>query len=109
MPHRGAASADPPGFASPELLRSLGQLVRGLAALGRDAAARDTQVTRLLWLPGEEASTCPADCLDFHTLAATDLAAHPCPEPDFDRDHLLQIVYTSGTPRPKAISECESW
>ena len=33
MPHRGAASADPPGFASPELLRSLGQLVRGLAAL----------------------------------------------------------------------------
>ena len=69
----------------------------GLAALGRDAAARDTQVTRLLWLPGEEASTCPADCLDFHTLVATDLAAHPCPEPDFDRDHLLQIVYTSGT------------
>jgi fatty-acyl-CoA synthase len=69
----------------------------GLAALGRDAAARDTQITRFLWLPSEEPSTCPADCLDFHLLAATDLAAQPCPEPDFNSHHLLQIVYTSGT------------
>jgi fatty-acyl-CoA synthase len=69
----------------------------GLAALGRDAAKRETQIARLLWLPGEEPSACPADCLDFNALAATDPAAHACPEPDFDRDHLLQIIYTSGT------------
>jgi fatty-acyl-CoA synthase len=69
----------------------------GLAALGREAAQRGTQVTRLLWLPSEEAAACPPDCLDFHGLAATDLRTHPCPEPEFDRHHLLQIVYTSGT------------
>ncbi len=69
----------------------------GLAALGREAAGRDTLITRFLWLPGEEGGTCPEGCLDFHALAATDLQAHPCPEPEFDRHHLLQIVYTSGT------------
>jgi fatty-acyl-CoA synthase len=69
----------------------------GLAALGRDAARRDTRVTRFLWIPSEDPSTCPADCLDFHALVATDAVAHPAPEIDFDRDHLLQIVYTSGT------------
>ena len=73
----------------------------GLAALGREAAALDTQITRFLWLPSEESSVfpahSPADCLDFNGLAATDLAAHPCPEPDFNSHHLLQIVYTSGT------------
>ena len=69
----------------------------GLHALGRDAAQRDTQISRFLWLPGEDPSTCAEGCLDFHALAATDLAAHPCPEPDFNSHHLLQIVYTSGT------------
>ncbi len=73
----------------------------GLYALGRDAAQRDTAVTRFLWLPSEEPSEFPedgaADCLNFNTLAATDLAAQPCPEPDFNSHHLLQIVYTSGT------------
>ncbi len=69
----------------------------GLAALGREAAQRDTQIDRLLWLPSEEPATCPADCLDFDALAATDLATTPCPEPDFNSHHLLQIVYTSGT------------
>ncbi len=69
----------------------------GLHALGRDAAQRDTAITRFLWLPSEDPSTCPDDCLDFNTLAATDLAAQPCPEPDFGSHHLLQIVYTSGT------------
>jgi acyl-CoA synthetase (AMP-forming)/AMP-acid ligase II len=68
-----------------------------LADLGQQAAQRDTQVTRFLWLPSEADSTRPAHCLDFHALAATDLQAQPCPEPEFDRHHLLQIVYTSGT------------
>ena len=69
----------------------------GLHALGRAAAQRDTQTVRFLWLPSEDPSTCPEACLDFNTLAATDLAAQPCPEPDFSSHHLLQIVYTSGT------------
>jgi fatty-acyl-CoA synthase len=69
----------------------------GLAALGREAAKRDTTIERLLWLPSEEPSSCPADCMDFNALAATDLAVHPCPEPEFNSHHLLQIVYTSGT------------
>ena len=73
----------------------------GLVALGREAAALDTQISRFLWLPSEDSSVIPAhspaDCLDFNQLAATDLAAHPCPEPDFNSHHLLQIVYTSGT------------
>ena len=69
----------------------------GLHALGREAAQRDTAITRFLWLPSEDPSTCPAGCLDFNALAATDLTTQPCPEPGFDRHHLLQIVYTSGT------------
>ena len=69
----------------------------GLAALGRDAAARDTAVARFLWIPSEDPSTCPADCLDFHALLRTDAQAAPAPEMGFDREHLLQIVYTSGT------------
>ena len=69
----------------------------GMHALGQAAARRDTQITRFLWLPGEDPSTCPAGCLSFDDLAATDLAAYPCPEPTFNSHHLLQIVYTSGT------------
>jgi fatty-acyl-CoA synthase len=66
----------------------------GLAALGRDAAARDTRVERLLWLPSEQPTEPVDGALNFDTLAACAAAA---PEPDVDRDHLLQIVYTSGT------------
>ncbi|MCA1788965.1 MAG: acyl-CoA synthetase [Thioalkalivibrio sp.] len=69
----------------------------GLHALGRDAAQRNTQISRFLWLPSEDPSTCPEGCLDFNALAATHLAAQPCPEPEFNGHHLLQIVYTSGT------------
>ncbi|MBP6901991.1 MAG: long-chain-fatty-acid--CoA ligase [Burkholderiaceae bacterium] len=66
----------------------------GLAALARDAAARDTAVQRLLWLPSEAPSTCPDDCLDFHALAA---CADAPPEITVAEHELLQIVYTSGT------------
>ena len=77
----------------------------GLLALGRAAAAKDTLISRFLWLPSEEPADfpagpdgkAPADLLNFHSLAATDLGRHPCPEPDFNSHHLLQIVYTSGT------------
>ena len=73
----------------------------GLAVLGREAAARDTRITRFLWLPSEDPGAFPedaaADTLNFDTLVATELATSPCPEPDFNSHHLLQIVYTSGT------------
>ena len=66
----------------------------GLAALGRDAAALDTAVERLLWLPSEQLTEPVPVALDFDCLAACTAAV---PAPDIDRDHLLQIVYTSGT------------
>jgi fatty-acyl-CoA synthase len=73
----------------------------GLAALGRAAAAstaNPTAIERLLWLPSEEPSPCPADWraqdLNFDTLVAT--PGEP-PALTIDGDDLLQIVYTSGT------------
>ena len=58
----------------------------GLAALGRDAAARDTRVQRLLWLPSEAPSAAPEGMhLRFDALAAARAAA---PEPDIGRDDL---------------------
>ena len=66
-----------------------------LAALGRDAASRDTRVERLLWLPSEQATEAPAGiALKFDALI--DTSATP-PETPIGRDDLLQIVYTSGT------------
>ncbi len=65
-----------------------------LADLGRNAAARDTKVQRLLWLPSEQLSQPIAGALSFDTLAA---CAGAPPEPAIDRDDLLQVVYTSGT------------
>ncbi len=67
----------------------------GLAALGRDAASRDTRVERLLWLPSEQPSS-PPDGVALRFDALLDASATP-PEPDIGRDDLLQIVYTSGT------------
>ena len=70
----------------------------GLAALGVQAAALDTAVQRLLWLPGEEpgADSDPGTPgrLNFDTLCAC--TATP-PQPELDGADLLQIVYTSGT------------
>jgi fatty-acyl-CoA synthase len=66
----------------------------GLAALGREAAALDTRIERLLWLPSEQAAEPLADALNFDQLAA---CTTPPQEADFGRDDLLQIVYTSGT------------
>ncbi len=66
----------------------------GLAALGQKAAALDTRVERLLWLPSEQPSEPLTGALNFDELAACTLTP---PEADIGRDHLLQIVYTSGT------------
>lgn len=65
-----------------------------LAALGRSAAAQDTRVQQLLWLPSEQPSQRVEGMLDFDTLCA-------CPDtlqaPALHGDDLAQIVYTSGT------------
>jgi fatty-acyl-CoA synthase len=66
----------------------------GLAGLAREAAALDTVVEQLMWLPAEEPSDPVPGMLDFHTLAA---CADPLPEIDVQGSDLAQIVYTSGT------------
>jgi fatty-acyl-CoA synthase len=65
-----------------------------LAALGRAAAALDTQVRQFLWLPSEQASAPAADAVAFDELAACDAPVPPCALGNAD---LAQIVYTSGT------------
>ena len=66
----------------------------GLAALARAAAAQDTAVERLLWMPAEDPTAPETDMLDFHDLAA---CAGPVPAVILKGDDLAQIVYTSGT------------
>lgn len=63
-------------------------------ALGRDAAACDTAVQHLFWLPGEHPAEPPPDMLTFDALLADETAE---PEADIDGRTLLQIIYTSGT------------
>ena len=80
------------------ILRSSGAatlaLGPGLETVGRDAAARAGCVTRLLWLPGEEAATAPEGLETFDALLA---AADPAELPPVDSSAAAQIVYTSGT------------
>ena len=66
----------------------------GLAELGRAAAARDTAVEQLLWLPSEEASA-PADGMT--TLDELAACTEPLPAVTLSGSDLAQIVYTSGT------------
>ena len=66
----------------------------GLAELARAAAALDTAVKELIWLPSEDASEAAAGMVSFDTLAAS---RSPLPEPALSSDDLAQIVYTSGT------------
>jgi len=65
-----------------------------LSSLARAAAALDTAVQGMLWLPAEESSEPPADMLDFELLASCPSAI---PEVRLDGNDLAQIVYTSGT------------
>jgi fatty-acyl-CoA synthase len=66
----------------------------GLSALARAAAALDTAVRQLVWLPSEAPASPEPDMTPFDALAACTDAP---PEPDLAGTDLLQIVYTSGT------------
>ena len=61
---------------------------------GRTAAAMDTAVTRLVWLPGEDPAQAPADIIGFDGLLADDDTP---PAVELDASMPLQIIYTSGT------------
>jgi fatty-acyl-CoA synthase len=66
----------------------------GLAELGRKAAALDTKVEQLIWMPSEGASEPVAGMTRFDELAA---AATEPPTTELAGSDLAQIVYTSGT------------
>jgi fatty-acyl-CoA synthase len=66
----------------------------GLAPLAQAAAALDTDVRQLLWLPAEEVSEPVPGMLHFDTLAA---CTGPLPDVVLNGSDLAQIVYTSGT------------
>ncbi|HET7786870.1 MAG TPA: acyl-CoA synthetase [Myxococcales bacterium] len=61
---------------------------------GKQAAARDTKVERLIWLPGEESSKAPEERLTFEALISA--PARPV-DGDVQGSSLAQIIYTSGT------------
>ena len=65
-----------------------------LVDAGKQAAARDTKVERLIWLPGEDGGTAPEGMLTFDGLAAEN--AQP-PDVEVEGRSLAQIIYTSGT------------
>ena len=65
-----------------------------LVEVGKQAAANDTAVEKLVWLPGEDPTAPPAGLLTFDELLASQGAA---PEPEMDNRALAQIIYTSGT------------
>ncbi|MFL5451283.1 MAG: fatty acyl-CoA synthetase [Myxococcales bacterium] len=65
-----------------------------LVEAGKQAAARDTKVETLIWLPGEDGGTAPAGMLSFDALVSE--KSRP-PEADIDGRSLAQIIYTSGT------------
>ncbi|HMN20611.1 MAG TPA: acyl-CoA synthetase [Ottowia sp.] len=66
----------------------------GLAELARAAAALDTQVRGLIWLPAEDPSEPVAGMTRFDELAACQA---PLPETPLASTDLAQIIYTSGT------------
>jgi fatty-acyl-CoA synthase len=66
----------------------------GMAETGRQAAALDTQVEQLVWLPGEHAGDAPPGLATFDELIAEDT---PPAEAAIGETDLAQIVYTSGT------------
>ncbi|HVI24489.1 MAG TPA: fatty acyl-CoA synthetase [Myxococcales bacterium] len=65
-----------------------------LVEAGKQAAARDTKVESLIWLPGEDGGTPPAGMHSFDALLSE--KSRP-PEADIDGRSLAQIIYTSGT------------
>jgi fatty-acyl-CoA synthase len=65
-----------------------------LLELAREAAARDTAVTEIINLPGEDAAVSAPDMRTFDALLA---AVTSPPSLDIDGRALAQIIYTSGT------------
>ena len=65
-----------------------------LVEAGKQAAARDTKVERLIWLPGEDGGTAPEGMLAFDALLS---GSAPPPDAGVDGRSLAQIIYTSGT------------
>ena len=65
-----------------------------MVELATQAAARDTSVERMVWLPGEDAASPPDGMLGFDDLLEGD---GPEPAADIDGRALAQIIYTSGT------------
>jgi fatty-acyl-CoA synthase len=66
----------------------------GHAELGSQAAATDTQVERLVWMPSEAPTKPPADMLTFDDLL---LETEGPPPVELDGSMPAQIIYTSGT------------
>jgi fatty-acyl-CoA synthase len=66
----------------------------GLADLAKQAAALDTKVKQLMWLPSEDPSEPVPGMLNFNELAA---CTDALPESSLASQDLAQIVYTSGT------------
>ncbi len=64
-----------------------------LVELGK-AAAADSEVQQLFWLPGEDATKPPADLIGFDDLLVDN---DDEPQVPVDGQTLLQIIYTSGT------------
>lgn len=72
-----------------------------LMEVGREAIALDTQVERLVWLPGEEPTDPPGGMLTFQELSSA--TADP-PQVDLDAGSPAQFIYTSGTESlPKGV------
>ena len=65
-----------------------------MVELGQAAAALDTEVSRVLWLPGEDPAAQPAGMTGFDQLLADDARE---PAADINGSSLLQVIYTSGT------------
>ena len=80
------------------ILRSCGATMLAAGSeffeLGRSAAALDTVVTRLVWLPQEGSAAPPPDAPVFADLLNT---PDTPPQVAVDARALAQIVYTSGT------------
>lgn len=61
-----------------------------------EAAARETEISQMFWLPGEDATitSAPGNLITFDSLLSEDATE---PTADITTDSLLQIIYTSGT------------
>ena len=80
------------------ILRSSGAIAMAVGAefvdIGREAAAQDTKVAAIYWLPCETATPAPSAMVSFDDLRGGRPLAAPI---EVDARSLAQIVYTSGT------------